>query len=62
MNFYKLYLKSFLYEQDCRHSTNGDFIDTRGEAASEEFEKMRLLGLDVNQAQEMAMSTLLVGL
>ncbi len=61
MNYYILYLKQILNEQDDSRKADYVFIHSRGETASEEYERLRRLGLDVSQAQERAMSLLLFG-
>ena len=62
MNYYILYLKKLLNDQDDSRAADYTFICSRGEAASEEYERQRRLGLNVVQAQEMAVSLLISGI
>lgn len=60
MSYYGLYLKAFFEDHPEDDSLNNDdFIESRSELASEEFERLRREGLAVNQAHEGAVSVLL---
>lgn len=58
MNYYKLYLKNYLREQDDVRTDDDEFISSRSERAEDVFEQGRREGLAVWQAQERAMRTL----
>lgn len=58
MNYYKLYLKNYLREQDDLRADDDEFISSRSVRAEDVFEKGRREGLAVWQAQERAMRTL----
>ena len=58
MNYYKLYLKNYLREQDDLRADDDEFISSRSDRAEDVFEKGRREGLAVLQAQERAMRTL----
>lgn len=62
LNYYALYLRRYLTEEEDPRATDTEFINGRADAAAAEFETRRLDGMTVNQAQECAMKVLLVNL
>lgn len=60
-NYYYLYLRNYLIEEDNPRSAEMEFLEERSEAAAAEYEKCRLDGMTVNQAQECAMKVLTQG-
>lgn len=61
-NYYTTYLKNVLRQQRDERLFDEEFIESRADAASEEYESQRHAGLDVFSAQECAMKVLLEGL
>ena len=62
LNYYALYLKRYLVEQEEPRVNDEEFIDERAESAAAHFEECRLQGMSVDQAQESAISILMEGL
>lgn len=62
LNYYALYLRNYLIEEEDPRVNDTKFIDGRADAAAAEFETRRLDGMTVNQAQECAMKVLTHGL
>lgn len=62
LNYYALYLRNYLNEEEDRRANDTEFISQRSDAAAGEFETRRLEGMTVDQAQECAMSVLLADL
>lgn len=62
LNYYALYLKRYLRDEDDPRANNEEFISGRADAAAAHFEECRLQGMSVDQAQESAMSMLMEGL
>ena len=61
-NYYSTYLKSVLRQCGDARLTDAEFISTRSDRASEEYESRRRGGMSVFAAQECAMRVLLDGL
>lgn len=59
LNYYALYLRNYLTEEEDPRANDTEFISQRSDAAAAEYETRRLEGMNVNQAQECAMSVLL---
>ena len=62
MSYYELYLRRHLRDTGNSLSSDHEFITTRADAAAEEYERQRLDGASVFQAQELAMSILMEGI
>lgn len=60
-NYYALYLKKYLVDNDDPRKDDADFINSRGAEAEEAYEKAFLTGLTPNQAREVAMNVLMEG-
>ena len=61
-NYYSSYLRAYLTDAGDARKDDEDFITTRADAASEEYEVQRRAGLPAACAQEMAMAVLMEGL
>lgn len=61
-NYYTTYLKAYLTDADDARKDDEDFISSRADAASEEYEVQRRAGAPPACAQEMAMGILIEGL
>ena len=61
-NYYALYLKKYLVDNDDPRKDDAEFINDRADLAGQEFETNRLNGLEVFQAEELAMDVLMSGL
>lgn len=61
-NYYSSYLKAYLTDAGDARKDDDDFITTRADAASEEYEVQRRAGAPPPCAQELAMSVLMEGL
>lgn len=59
LNYYALYLRNYLTEEEDPRINNKEFIDGRADAAAAEYEIRRLEGMSVDQAQESAMKVLM---
>lgn len=55
----RLYLKKYLVDNDDPRKDDANFINSRGAAAEEAYEKAFLSGLTPNQAKEVAMKVLM---
>lgn len=62
LNYYALYLKKYLRDEEDPRANDEAFISERAESAAAHFEECRLQGMSVDQAQESAMSILMEGL
>ena len=62
LNYYYLYLRRYLTEEEDPRVNDMDFLNGRADAAAAEFETRRLEGMTVEQAQECAMKVLLENL
>ena len=62
LNYYALYLRNYLTEEEDPRANDTEFISQRSDAVAAEYETRRLEGMNVNQAQECAMSVLLADL
>ena len=62
LNYYALYLKRYLVEQEDPGANDEAFISERAESAATHFEECRLQGMSVDQAQESAISLLMMNL
>lgn len=62
LNYYALYLRKYLTEEEDPRANDTEFINGRADAAAAEFETRRLEGMTVDQAQESAMKVLTHGL
>lgn len=62
LNYYALYLRNHLTEEEDPHANDTEFINVRADTAAAEYETRRLEGMTVDQAQECAMSVLLADL
>ena len=60
-NYYTSYLRAYLTEVGDVRKDDDDFIESRADASSEEFEERRRDGMNVFDAQECAMNVLLEG-
>ena len=60
-NYYALYLKKYLVDNDDPRKDDAEFINDRADLAGQEFETNRLNGLEVFQAEELAMEVLMSG-
>ena len=61
-NYYALYLKKYLVDNDDPRKDDAEFINDRADLAGQEYESNRLNGLEVFQAEELAMEVLMSGL
>ena len=61
-NYYTTYLKAYLSDAGDARKDDDDFISSRADAASEEYEVQRRAGAALPCAQELAMSILIEGL
>jgi hypothetical protein len=61
-NYYALYLKKYLVDNDDPRANDAEFINDRADLAGQEYETNRLSGLEVFQAEELAMEVLMAGL
>lgn len=59
LNYYALYLRNYLIEEEDPRANDKEFINGRADAAATHFEECRLQGMNVNQAQECAMKVLM---
>lgn len=59
LNYYALYLRHYLTDEDDPRANDEDFINGRADTAAAHFEECRLQGMSVDQAQECAMKVLL---
>ena len=62
LDYYALYLKKYLKEQEYPRSADDTFVSNRADAAADEYERARRAGYTVDGAQELAMAILLDGL
>lgn len=62
LNYYALYLKKYLRDEEDPRANDEAFISERAESAAAHFEECRLQGMSVDQAQESAMSLLMMNL
>lgn len=62
VSFWALYLKKYLSDEGNPNALNDEFINNRADSAEAEFERQRLDGRSVDQAQECAMRVLMEGL
>lgn len=62
LNYYALYLKKYLRDEEDPRANDEAFISERAESAAAHFEECRLQGMSVDQAQESAISILMEGL
>ena len=60
-NYYTTYLQAYLTDVNDPRKDDEEFIESRADAASEEYESQRHAGLDVFSAQECAMKVLMAG-
>lgn len=60
--YYELYLRNLFHEEEDPRENDDELIYARNDAAADEYERARLQGHTVDQAQEMAMRVLLDGL
>lgn len=61
LNYYALYLRNYLTEEEDPRVNDTEFIDGRADAAAAEYETRRLEGMTVDQAQECAIKVLTQG-
>lgn len=61
-DYYGLYLLKYLQDENDPRQTDDDFINSRAEAAAEEFEQASREGMSVDASQERAMVVLMDGL
>lgn len=61
LNYYALYLRHYLTEEEDPRAKDKEFIDSRVDAAAAEYETRRLEGMSVDQAQECAIKVLIHG-
>lgn len=61
-DYYGLYLRKYLQEENDPRQTDDDFINSRAEAAAEEFELASREGVSVDASQERAIAVLMDGL
>lgn len=61
-SYWALYLKKYLSDEGDRNALNESFIIDRADSAEAEFERQRLDGKSVDQAQECALRVLMEGL
>lgn len=62
LNYYALYLKKYLRDEEDPRANDEEFISGRADAAAANFEECRLQGMSVDQAQESAISLLMMNL
>jgi len=62
LNYYALYLRNYLTEEEDPRANKTEFISQRSDAAAADYETRRLEGMTVDQAQECAMCVLLADL
>ena len=62
ISYFRLCLLKYLTEEGDPRKDDNSFLDSRAEAAAEEWEHARLNGHTVDQAQEIAMACLVEGL
>lgn len=62
LNYYSLYLRKYLTEEEDPRANDTELINGRADAAATHFEECRLQGMSVDQAQESAMKVLMQGL
>lgn len=62
LNYYALYLKKYLRDEEDPRANDEEFISGRADAAAANFEECRLQGMSVDQAQECAIKVLTHGL
>lgn len=60
-DYYGLYLLKYLQEENDPRQTDDDFINSRAEAAAEEFELASREGMSVAVSQERAIAVLMDG-
>ena len=60
-NYYALYLKKYLVDNDDPRKDDAEFINDRADLAGQEYESNRLNCLEVFQAEELAMEVLMSG-
>ena len=60
-NYYALYLKKYLIDTDNPLADDAEFINERADLTGQEYENNRLSGLEVFQAEELAMEVLMSG-
>ena len=61
-DYYGLYLRKYLQDENDPRQTDDGFINSRAEAAAEEFELASREGVSVNASQERAMAVLMDGM
>ena len=61
-DYYGLYLLKYLQDENDPRQTDDDFINSRAEAAAEEFEQESREGMSVDASQERAIVVLMDGL
>ena len=61
-DYYGLYLLRYLQEENDPRQTDDDFINSRAEAAAEEFELASREGVSVDASQERAIAVLMEGM
>ena len=61
-DYYGLYLLKYLQDENDPRQTDDDFINSRAEAAAEEFEQASREGMSVDVSQERAIAVLMDGL
>lgn len=59
LNYYALYLRHYLTDEDDPRANDEEFINGRADTAAAHYEECRLQGMSVDQAQESAMKVLL---
>lgn len=62
LNYYALYLKKYLRDEEDPRANDEAFISERAESVAAHFEECRLQGMSVDQAQESAISLLMMNL
>lgn len=62
LNYYALYLKKYLRDEEDPRANDEESISGRADAAAAHFEECRLQGMSVDQAQESAISLLMMNL
>lgn len=60
-DYYGLYLRKYLQDENDPRQTDDDFINSRAEAAAEEFELASREGMSVDVSQERAIAVLMDG-
>jgi len=61
-DYYGLYLRKYLQDENAPRQTDDDFINSRAAAAAEEFELASREGMSVDVSQERAIAVLMDGL